>query len=134
MVTFQTKTFDFLACFDAGISGWKDAKSSTRNDKVKPHREIPDWDPRANWFPNWQGRIALRRFNHTAYARTRLVEAECSIFWFRLVAWAMKAWCDGVKWLEVRPLHLLPKKFKSGCVITLDGLGNWWTKYSMSAV
>ena len=36
----------------------------------------------------------------------------------------MKAWCDGTKWLEVRPLHLVPKKFKSGCVITLDGLGN----------
>jgi hypothetical protein len=67
-------------------------------------------------------------------AECSIFEAECSIFWFRLVAWAMKAWCDGVKWLEVRPLHLLPKKFKSGCVITLDGLGNWWTKYSMSAV
>jgi hypothetical protein len=36
----------------------------------------------------------------------------------------MKAWSDGTKWLEVRLLHLVPKKFRSGCVITLDGLGN----------
>ena len=76
------------------------------------------------WWPNWRGRIALRRFDNAAYAATRPVEAECSIFWFRLVVWDMKAWCDGTKWLEVRPLHILPKKFKSGCVVTLDKLGN----------
>ena len=45
-------------------------------------------------------------------------------FWFRLVGWALKAWCNGTKWLEIRKLHLLPKKFTPGCVITLDVLGN----------
>jgi len=54
----------------------------------------------------------------------RPVLAECSIFWFRLVGWALKAWCDGTKWLEIRTLHLLPKKFAPGCTITLDALGN----------
>ena len=53
---------DFPTCFEAGISWWKDAQSRTRNGKVKAHKEIHDWDPRANWFPNWQGRLALRRF------------------------------------------------------------------------
>ena len=115
---------DFQACFDAGISWHKDAKSSTRNDRVKPHKEIQDWDPHASWFPNWQGRIALRRFDRAAYNLTRPRAAECSIFWFRLVKWAMQSWIDGTKWLEVRLMHVIHKKFKTGCVITLDGLGN----------
>ena len=70
------------------------------------------------------GRIALRHFDHAAYALNRPVLAECFIFWFRLVRWALQAWCDGTKWLEVRKLHMLPTNFAPGCVITLDTLGN----------
>jgi len=72
----------------------------------------------------YTGQIALRKFDLAAYALTRPVHAECSIFWFRLVTLALKAWCDGRKWLEVRKLHLLPANFGPGSVITLDTLGN----------
>ncbi len=71
------------------------------------------------------GRNVLRSFDCAAYNLTRPRIAECSIFWFRLVQWALTAWCNGTKWLEVRLLHLLPKSFKPGCIITLDGLGNF---------
>ena len=66
------------------------------------------------------GRIALRHFDHAAYALNRSVHAECLIFWFRLVRWP---WCDGT-WLEVRKLHLFPNNFAPGCVMTLDALDN----------
>ena len=71
-----------------------------------------------------QAGLSCQKFDLAAYALNRPVHAECSIFAFRLVIWALKAWCDGRKWLEVRKLHLLPANFGPGSVITLDALGN----------
>jgi len=72
-----------------------------------------------------QTQTDLRTWNSQTDLRTwNSMFAEYAFTYFRLVGWALTAWCDGTKWLEIRKLHLLPKKFAPGCVITLDVLGN----------
>jgi hypothetical protein len=71
-----------------------------------------------------EGRIALRNFDHFDYVRNRPRIEDKTIYWFRLVDWASNAYCDGSKWMEVRLIQQLPKRFGPGSVICLNPLGN----------